>query len=80
MKEEEQAVRSLQQPQLDVVQSQLRDVDQRLSEVPEAVTELFNKHKAVHDLLGQLIRDLNAPKEQTQQQDPPMTADTQPYC
>ena len=80
-KEEEQSVRNLQQRQLDVLTAQMRDVDQRLCEVTDAVTELFNKQKTVHDLLSQLMRDISALKEQSQQQDPPMTVpDTQPYC
>ena len=80
-KEEEQSVRTLQQRQLDSVQLQLRDMDQRLSEVVDAVTELFNKQKSVHEMLGHLLNDLNALKGQTQQQDPPMTIpDMQPYC
>ena len=80
-KEEEQSIRTLQQRQLDSVQVQLRDMDQRLSEVVDAVTELFNKQESVHEMLGHLLQDLNALKGQTQQQDPPMTIpDTQPYC
>ena len=59
-KEEEQSVRTLQQRQLDSVHVQLRDMDQRVSEVVDAVTELFNKQKSVHEMLGHLLRDLNA--------------------
>ena len=79
-KDEEQSIRTLQQRQLDSVQVQLRDMDQRLSEDVDAVTELFNKQKSVHEMLGHLLSDLNALKGQTQQQDPPLTIpDTQPY-
>ena len=48
--EEEQSVRTLRQRQLDDVQVQLRDMDQRLSEVVDAVTELFNKQRSVHEI------------------------------
>ena len=72
-KEEEQSVRNLQQRQLDVLTVQMRDSDQRLCEVTDAIAELFNKQKTVHDLLSQLTRDISALKEQSQQQDPPMT-------
>ena len=75
VKEEEQSVRTPQQRQLDSVQVQLRDMDQRLSEVVDAVTELFNKQESVHEMLGHLLQGLNALKGQTQQQDPPMTHD-----
>ena len=51
-KEEEQSIRTLQQRQLDSVQVQLRDMGQRLSEVVDAVPELFNKQKSVHEMLG----------------------------
>ena len=80
-KEEEQSVRTLQQRQLDSVQVQLRDMDQRLSEVVDADTELFNKQKSVHEMFGHLLNDLNALRRENQQQDPPMTIPgTQPYC
>ena len=80
-KEEEQSVRTIQQRQPDSVQAQLREMDQRLSEVVDAVTELFKKQKTVNEMLGHLLQDFNAHKGQTQQQDPPMTIpDTQPYC
>ena len=79
-KEEEQSIRTLQQRQLDSVQVQLREMDQRLSEVVDAVTELFNKQKSVHDLLGRLLHDLDALKGQTQQTIPQATIPhTQPY-
>ena len=79
--EEEQSVCNLQQRQLDALTAQVRDANQRLCEITDAVTELFNKQKTVHDLLSQLMRDISALKEQSQQQDPPMTVpDTQPYC
>ena len=79
--EEEQSIRTLQQRQLDSVQVQLREMDQRLSEVVDAVTELFNKQKSVHDLLGRLLQDLDALQGQTQQQNIPTLkiSDTQPY-
>ena len=55
-------------------------MDQRLSEVVDAVTELFNKQKSVHDLLGRLLHDLDALKGQTQQTIPQATIPhTQPY-
>ena len=58
-----------------------REMDQRLSEAVDAVTELSKKQKSVHEMLGHLLQDFNALKGQTQQQDPPMTIpDTQPYC
>ena len=78
-KEEEQSIRTLQKRQLDSVQVQLRDMDQTLSEVVDAVTKLLNKQKSVHEMWGHLLQDLNALKGQTQQQDLPMTIpDTQP--
>ena len=78
-KEEEQSIRTLQKRQLDCVQVQLRDMDQTLSEVVDAVTKLLNKQKSVHEMWGHLLQDLNALKGQTQQQDLPMTIpDTQP--
>ena len=74
-------VRTIQQRQFDSVQAQLREMDQRLSEAVDAVTELSKKQKSVHEMLGHLLQDFNALKGQTQQQDPPMTIpDTQPYC
>ena len=80
-KEQEQSIRTLQQRQLDSVQVQLREMDQRLSEVVDAVTELFNKQKSIHDLLGRLLHDFDALKGQTQQTIPAtMIPHTQPYC
>ena len=56
-KEEEQSGRTIQQRQPDSVQAQLREMDQRLSEVVDAVTELFKKQKTVNEMLGHLLHD-----------------------
>ena len=59
-------VRQLQQSQLDVVQRQLHDMDQKLTEVMEAVAELSDGQRKIQKVRSDLLPDLAALKEQSQ--------------
>ena len=72
----------IQQQQWDTVQAQLREGEQRLLEVIEAVAELLQKQSQTHDLLGKLLNDLASLKAQTQAPKESMVEEipaTQPY-
>ena len=76
------ATQKIQQQQLDTVQAQLREGEQRLLEVIEAVAELLQKQSQTHDLLGKLLNDLASLKAQTQAPKESMVEEipaTQPY-
>ena len=57
-RQEVSASHKIQQQQLDTVQSQLRESEQRITELIEAVAELFQKQNRTQDLLGKLLADL----------------------
>ena len=76
------ATQKIQQQQLDTVRAQLREGEQRLLEVIEAVAELLQKQSQTHDLLGKLLNDLASLKAQTQAPKESMVEEipaTQPY-
>ena len=57
-RQEVSASHKIQQQQLDTVQSQLRESEQRITELIEAVAELFQKQNRTQDLFGKLLADL----------------------
>ena len=79
------ATQKIQQQQLDIVQAQMREGEQRLlelTELTEGVTELFQKQSQTHDVLGKLLSDLASLEAQTQAPEESMVEDipaTQPY-
>ena len=56
-KQEVANVQRIQQQQLDSVQTQIRESEQRVAELIDAVTELFTKQSKTQDLLTKLLSD-----------------------
>ena len=65
-KQEVANVQRIQQQQLDSVQTQIRESEQRVAELIDAVTELFTKQSKTQDLLTKLLSDFASLQVQTQ--------------
>ena len=61
-------VQRIQQSQLDVLTTQVRDMESQISEILSAVTELFSKLRQTNDVLGNLLADMNAIQNTVPQQ------------
>ena len=80
-KQEVANVQKIQQQQLDSVQTQIRESEQRVAELIDAVTELFLKQSKMQDLLTKLLSDFASLQIQTQapQESNDTIPATQPY-
>ena len=80
-KQEVANVQKIQQQQLDSVQTQIRESEQRVAELIDAVTELFLKQSKTQDLLTKLLSDFASLQIQTQapQESNDTIPATQPY-
>ena len=80
-KQEMANVQKIQQQQLDSVQTQIRESEQRVAELIDAVTELFLKQSKTQDLLTTLLSDFASLQIQTQapQESNDTIPATQPY-
>ena len=80
-KQEMANVQKIQQQQLDSVQTQIRESEQRVAELIDAVTELFLKQSKTQDLLTKLLSDFASLQIQIQapQESNDTIPATQPY-
>ena len=80
-KQEVANVQKIQQQQLDSVQTQIRESEQRVAELIDAVTELFLKQSKTQDLLTKLLSDFASLQIQIQapQESNDTIPATQPY-
>ena len=80
-KQEVANVQKIQQQQLDSVQTQIRESEQRVAELIDAVTELFLKQSKTQDLLTKLLSDFASLQIQIQapQESNDTIPVTQPY-
>ena len=65
-KQEMANVQKIQQQQLDSVQTQIRESEQRVAQLTDAVTESFTKQSKTQDLLTKLLSDFAFLQVQTQ--------------
>ena len=68
LRDEATSVQRIQQSQLDVLTTQVRDMESQISEILSAVTELFSKLRQTNDVLGNLLADMNAIQNTVPQQ------------